>query len=209
MHLTQYWQDPCGQTSIPWWKQQRMTIPDTIKILHHREFSGELAAGCRDQVYFRLLHTLDSIPCFYAAGVRMISGSVRDAALITDIINRSYRDIRMTEARVREMAESPAYCPSLWILAQECATGQIAGCIIGEFHAPSGEMSIEWLQVLPQFRRGGIGSALVTELLRCAPVGTRFVTVSGQVENDTNPEGLYRRCGFTGNDYWHILFKEN
>ena len=34
-----------------------------------------------------------------------------------------------------------------------------------------------------------------------------FATVSGQVNNITNPEGLYRRCGFTGSDVWHILKK--
>lgn len=32
-----------------------------------------------------------------------------------------------------------------------------------------------------------------------------FVTVSGKSDNKTNPEGLYRSCGFTGNDLWHIL----
>jgi len=33
----------------------------------------------------------------------------------------------------------------------------------------------------------------------------KFATVSGQCENLTNPEALYRRCGFKGNDVWHIL----
>ena len=32
-----------------------------------------------------------------------------------------------------------------------------------------------------------------------------FATVSGKVNNPTNPESLYRKCGFTGNDIWHIL----
>lgn len=35
-----------------------------------------------------------------------------------------------------------------------------------------------------------------------------FVTVSGKVDNDTKPEFLYRKCGFTGEDIWHILTKK-
>ena len=32
-----------------------------------------------------------------------------------------------------------------------------------------------------------------------------FVTVSRKVDNKTNPEKLYRRCGFEGKDIWHIV----
>jgi len=35
-----------------------------------------------------------------------------------------------------------------------------------------------------------------------------FATVSGKVNNATSPEILYRKCGFIGNDIWHILTKE-
>ena len=35
-----------------------------------------------------------------------------------------------------------------------------------------------------------------------------FATVSGKVDNETNPEALYRKCGFVGNDVWHILHKK-
>jgi len=35
-----------------------------------------------------------------------------------------------------------------------------------------------------------------------------FVTVSGEVDNSTNPEALYRKCGFIGDDIWHIMTKK-
>lgn len=35
----------------------------------------------------------------------------------------------------------------------------------------------------------------------------KFATVSGQCGNPANPEGLYRKGGFTGSDVWHILRK--
>lgn len=52
----------------------------------------------------------------------------------------------------------------------------------------------------------GLGRYIVFELLK----GTaQFATVSGQCNNTTNPEKLYRKRGFTGTDMWHILRKEN
>lgn len=209
MELKKYLENPCGLLSIPWWKHIRMTLPPHITILHHREYAPEAASGCREQVYFRLSRDLRNIPQFSAAGFRIEPFSPDDAALTAAIINTSYKDIQITESQVLAMQNSPAFCPGLWILAREDGSGKAAGCAMGEYDPESGEMSIEWVQVLPAFRRKGIGRALVSELLRRAPAEARFVTVSGQAENPENPEGLYRRCGFSGMDYWHILRKEN
>ena len=35
----------------------------------------------------------------------------------------------------------------------------------------------------------------------------KFNTVYGQCNNSTNPEAMYRKCGFTGSDIWHVLRK--
>jgi len=50
--------------------------------------------------------------------------------------------------------------------------------------------------------------ALVNRLLLNMVGKADFVTVSGKVNNSTNPEKLYRRCGFQGNDVWHIIMKQ-
>ena len=34
---------------------------------------------------------------------------------------------------------------------------------------------------------------------------TKFVTVAGQCNNPSEPEKLYRKCGFTGDDVWHVM----
>ncbi|MBR4875433.1 MAG: hypothetical protein IKU95_02975, partial [Clostridia bacterium] len=54
-------------------------------------------------------------------------------------------------------------------------------------------------------RRKGIGQAIVSELLRRMADLADFATVSGKVNSVTQPEKLYRKCGFCGNDIWHIL----
>ncbi len=35
-----------------------------------------------------------------------------------------------------------------------------------------------------------------------------FVTVSGKVNNKTNPLALYERCGFSEKVIWHVLSKQ-
>ena len=209
MKLSQYVTDPCGLLSIPWWKHREIRLPPHIKILHQRDYTPDAAEGYRDQVYFRLLHDLKSVPEVPSDEFRIKSISPDDADRIASIINRSYPDIRVSEARIRAMADSTAFCPELWIAVCDPHDNTPLGCAMADFHRESGEMSIEWVQVLPLFRRRGIGRILVSELLRRAPEGARFATVSGQVASNSHPEALYRRCGFTGNDYWHILTKEN
>ena len=209
MLLQEYLVDPCGLLSIPWWKQKRVPLPPGMKLLHHRHFTPEAAEGFRDQIYFRLLHDLKSVPEPSFPDRDILSLSPGDAAVIASVINRSYPDIRVTEGQIAAMSDSPAFCPALWVAVRDRESGCISGCAMGEFDPESGEMSIEWVQVLPAHRRNGIGRALVLELLRRAPEGARFATVSGQADNASNPEGLYRRCGFSGDDYWHILTKEN
>lgn len=74
-----------------------------------------------------------------------------------------------------------------------------------DFDGEAREGVLEWIQVLPQYRGRKIGRLIVGELL-CRMVGKAdFATVSGKVNNASKPEILYRKCGFTGNDVWHIL----
>ena len=81
----------------------------------------------------------------------------------------------------------------------------LIGSVLCDYDAETGEGIIEWLQVLPKYRGRGIASALVCKGLKIMSGFADFATVSGECENVTNPEGVYRKCGFTGNDVWHIL----
>ena len=103
----------------------------------------------------------------------------------------------------------------MWILVKESATGACVGCGIADFDPEAEELILEWIQVLPQYRqvlpqyrRKNIGTVIVKELLWRGRAYAKFATVSGKVENETKPEALYRKCGFTGNDVWHVLRKK-
>jgi ribosomal protein S18 acetylase RimI-like enzyme len=76
---------------------------------------------------------------------------------------------------------------------------------IAEINRKVPEASLEWIQVLPNYRRLGIGTALVRELCMRVWPEVDFITVSGKVHSDSQPEKLYRCCGFTGSDVWWLL----
>lgn len=76
---------------------------------------------------------------------------------------------------------------------------------IAGFDQDMQEGVLEWIQVLPEYRGQGVGKVVVNTLLERLRLIANFVTVSGQIENLTNPEKLYRSCGFQGKDIWHII----
>ena len=59
--------------------------------------------------------------------------------------------------------------------------------------------------MLPEYRGHGIAAALTARALEAMGGFADFATVSGQCENPTRPERVYRACGFQGDDVWHIL----
>lgn len=196
MTLREYLQDPCGSLSVPYWKWKTISLPEDMKIYHDRDFVPE--KGYHDTVYFRLRHDLRDLP-ESVSGVHQARTS--DFAAMADIICRCYPGIRFDAASLEALTRNAVYAPKLWLVAE--AEGEIAGCLIADLDRDAREGILEWVQVLPRFRRRGLGRALVLEALR--RMDGDFATVSGC---EPTAECLYRACGFTGQDRWHILRKE-
>lgn len=205
--LDAYLEDPCRRCSIPYWKFRQITLPDTMAIVHDEDFHADQFTGWTDTPYFRLLHPLDSVSEAAPAEIRLRTATAADIPAIAEIINRSYTDLSVTEEQVRGFTAAPVYRPELWVLAVSPSTGEVVGCAIGELDRDSGEGSLEWVQVLPHWRRQGVGRMMVTELLQRMKGTARFATVSGKCRSMDSPELLYRACGFAGSDMWHILTK--
>ena len=87
-------------------------------------------------------------------------------------------------------------------------TGELAATGIAELDREIGEGILEWIQVSEDCRGRGLGRYLVSELLWRMRGRALFATVSGQCNNPSQPERLYRGCGFTGDDVWHVLRKK-
>lgn len=201
----QYLRDPCGNTSIPYWKAKSIVVPEGMIIVHSSAYQQEAYSSYVDERYFRLYHDLRNL----TEPSLPVGFSVHKAELsvFAAHINRCYTGIGITEAELRSYTERATYNESLWLAVQDDQTGKIVATAIGELDAEVGEGVLEWIQVSKDYRGQRLGSYLVSELLWRMKDLADFATVSGQCNNPYHPERLYRKCGFTGNDVWHILRK--
>lgn len=206
--LKTYLQNPCRALSIPYWKAKNITIPDNMKIVHKDEFSEELLEEYENEVYFRLCHSMKELTKPELPGYDIVTALPKDIGTIVAVINNSYDDLQVSTGQMQGYTKTPVYCPELWTLIKESETGTCVGCGIADFDAESEELILEWIQVLPEYRGRHIGAAIVRELLWRGREFAKFATVSGKVNNATKPELLYRNCGFTGEDIWHVLHKK-
>lgn len=202
--LEEYLRDPCGTLSIPYWKSRSIRIPPHMKIVHARDFDPGLYRDYTDEPYFRLYHPLTETGAAQSDSFILRTAAADDLPLMADIINRSYTDLSVTVHQLKEYTLSAVYREELWLVATD-RKGTAVGCAIAELDTQAREGAVEWVQVLPRSRRRGVGRLLVSELLRRLSAMADFATVSGRTDNPSRPELLYRKCGFTGDDVWHIL----
>ena len=96
----------------------------------------------------------------------------------------------------------------LWLAVKDNLTEITVATGIAELDIRIGEGILEWIQVSPEYRHMELGTFVVNELLRRMKGNADFVTVSGKVNNKTNPLALYERCGFSEKVIWHVLSKQ-
>lgn len=205
MNLTDYLHDPCGALSIPYWKNKKIVVPPNMRIIHQRDFDASPGEQYMDDPYFRLRHDLKDIGTAGSGIFICRTATEADLSLMADLINRSYTDLSVTVEQLRGYRRTAAFAADLWIVAYDAQTQECVGCGIADFDAEAREGVLEWIQVLPEHRGRRAGQFIVNELLRRMAGCADFATVSGRVNNATRPEMLYRKCGFTGDDAWHIL----
>ncbi len=206
--VTEYLNKPSGTLSVPYWKAKNITIPPDMRILHNRDFSSDILSEYTDEKYFRLYHTLKDIPKIATNDFEITTATRKDIKTIVQIINDSYTDISVNLELIKSYTQTPVYNENLWIIVKEKATDKYVGCGLADYDAEAKELVLEWIQLLPEYRGKKIGQLIVTELLFRMKGVADFATVSGKVDNATNPEALYRKCGFVGSDVWHILHKK-
>lgn len=139
MNITkqQYLQNPCGESSLPYWKAIRMDVPDNMLIQHDRHFCGECLTDYIDEPYFRLYHDLKTLrAAILPDGFRLCEASPSEYAAH---INSCYADISVTEAEVQSYSRHSVYSADLWIAVQACNSEEIVATGIAEFDAQVGE----------------------------------------------------------------------
>ena len=158
-----------------------------------------------DEPYFRLIHNLQDLSVqALPQGYSLYKATLKDFA---EHINSCYSKIGITEADLQDYTARPVYDSALWLAIKDNQTNEIVATGIAELDREIGEGVLEWIQVSEQHRGYGLGKYVVSELLWRMKDNAKFATVSGQCNNPSNPEVLYRKCGFIGSDVWHILRK--
>ena len=163
MNAEQYLADPCGASSLPYWKTEQFAVPEGICVCRDDAFSVRPNEGV-DEPYFKLMHDLRQVqPAALPAGFQLVSAGVADFARH---INSCYDAEGLSEAELLAYRRRQTYDPALWLAVAHTESGALAATGIGELDERIGEGILEWIQVSPAYRRRGLGRFLVCELLR-------------------------------------------
>lgn len=205
MTAEEYISNPCRASALPFWKTERLTMPQNILVVRDDEFDPVIHTGC-DTPYFKLMHDLKRVGTpRLPEGFRL---SACDTADLARHINECYPDIGVTEGELSSYRTRFVHDPALWVCVRDKKSGRIAASGIAESDQRIGEGALEWIQVSPEYRRRGLGRFVVNELLSRLSTRAAFVTVSGRAEDPSMPSLLYKSCGFTGETLWHVISKE-
>lgn len=201
----EYIKNPCKTSSLPFWKSKITSVPDNMKIIHNDDFDYDELNDYCDEPYFRLKHDLRKMQSINIPdGFSITNASISD---FVKHINSCYDDVNLSISELKKYKKRAVYRPELWIAIKDNTTDKIVASGIAEFDDEIGEGILEWIQVSENYRGQKLGQSIVNELVERMNAYADFITVSGKINNPAKPEILYRKCGFEGNDIWHILFK--
>jgi ribosomal protein S18 acetylase RimI-like enzyme len=158
--------------------------------------------------YFRLIHRQNDLKAKVPipSGFSIIEVNIQqESEQVAHLIGQCYQDIYPTVETVTNWSKHPTFDPSLWVWIFDNTKRVPVGLGIAEVDIDILEGSLEWIQVLPSYRGIGLGKVIVQELLSRLGKRVEFTTVSGETDNTTKPESLYRSCGFEGNDVWWMF----
>ena len=201
-----YIHDPCGASSLPFWKTNSISIPDDLLIL--REDDPRLEQDHQaysDTPYFKLIHRMQGVEApTLPNGFRFIIPTPED---LSWHIEHCYDAEQASGSELENYCRHPTFSADLWLAIVDDRTGKLVASGIAELDKDIREGILEWIQVSPTHRRRGWGRIIVRELLSRMKGKADFVTVSGKLNDPSDPRALYENCGFDGGVVWHVLRK--
>lgn len=207
MEKKEYLENPTGASALSFWKTCNFKTPTHIKVLNENDFNPSLLETYNDEVYIKLVHYLDDIDKpFIADEFIFVKASTED---FVKHINSCYQEEGLTVSELEFYKKKSVYDEDLWICLYDKENDAIVATGIAEFDNDIKEGYLDWIQVSEKYRGQGLAKAIVYELLRRLKEKASAVTVSGRVDNKTNPEKLYESCGFEDKVLWHILVEKD
>ncbi len=203
--LNDYLINPCRCSALAYYKRHFRS--DNPIVVHDEDYV-ESNEYIKHEQFFKIIHSLKGIGSTTLKGYSVQKVDISEMLEVVDVINESYGKSIFTEEKVLEMMSSPLYFSKLWLFVKDDLSGKKVALGICKYDIDAKEVELDWIQVIPSYRGKGVGSYLVNNLLLNSRDIADFATVSGDINNESSPLKLYRSCGFTGDDIWHILYKK-
>jgi GNAT superfamily N-acetyltransferase len=161
------------------------------------------------KLYFRMKHPIKDVEkSQIPEGFSIIDVDPEtEADKVSSFIGECYENMHPSTETVESWTEKSVFDDESWIWIKDDEKDKKAALGIAEFDERISEISLEWIQVHPEFRAKGIGRVLVNVLLDRAEEKANFATVGGEYGSDSSPKSFYERCGFEGDDIWFVLRK--
>ena len=160
MDIKEYLSNPCGMLSIPYWKYKTLDIPSSVTIIHERDWKNQ---SHNYQRFFRVKHNLDNLPIVdFDFELLNIDNQAEELAAM---VNSCYKDegITLNEQDILSWRNHKTFREYLCVYIKD-NNGLMIASGIAEFDQECKEGTIEWVQVLPEYRRKGIASAITSRL---------------------------------------------
>jgi len=158
---------------------------------------------------FRLSHDNSSLhEINLDANFEIVDVNIEEEAdIVATFIRTCYEGMYVNQDEVMYWTRTPVYHSDLWVWIMDKEKGAPVALGMAGFDASVPEGFLDKIQVLPEYRRKGIGRATVYELLNRLHGRAAFVTASGEADSQSDPAGFLRQCGFQGSDTWWALYR--
>ena len=207
MKREEYLINPAKASSLTYRKTNEIKLSSNMLILNDEDFDKSLLSEYEDRLYFKMFHDLKYIEeVKLSVSMEFVDCTIKEYA---NHINECYADEGISDEELGKYQTRAVFDKELWIALYDNEREKIVATGIAEFDRIIKEGSLDWIQVSKEYRKQGYGKIIVCELLKRLKEKADFVTVSGRIDNETKPEILYKKCGFTKKEIWHVLRKKS
>lgn len=218
--LEEYLKDPCGSLALTYSKAKKTALRRDMLIVNDTDYDAVLYRDFFDRVFIKAKNDLLSLNIQPLNDHYFIKNVFeKDFDDIVELVNQSYTNKTIDKEELNKMWYDDLCHKDFWcavyskrdfILNKETKEKiyKPIGIFIGNLDDQIGEASIEIFCIKPEFRRKGIGFALLKEALLRIGCDSTYVTVMYPEENEFNLKELFDKVGFNDGVRWHLLKKK-
>lgn len=195
MEKIDYIKEPARACFLCYHKNENTEIPSSMLVVRGDDYKPELYKSYDDTIYTKLISRSKDIsePTF-PEGFKLATPTKEQ---LTAHISQCFPD-----GETPDSVDLWRYMEYFMVALIDSSTGRIVASAAADIDFGVKEGYIDWIAVSPRYRRRGLGTYLVNELLYRFRRLSDFVSVSTKV-----PEALalFQKCGFGEECEWHIL----